>query len=237
MHDLHVVVDYVPTTHAEAAPVPTLAFSSFLAPARPPHPSFAHSQPSALASHRAHAPGSSAAVRCDCAPVQSPPLGACRVCCLSKLRHVTRSSGHPLVHPCPLWFAWSTLTSSLSQLRCRRPVSSPCPGRRLCVPETSLKVTVIAPPLFFPVLHLLARNCSLECSLVRRGPPSVVRSPQSHSQKPDPAIVLAKFSLTSPSIRTDLSRPRSPSLPRLRLRRRRVRGERRPWLPSEGKVP
>jgi hypothetical protein len=94
-------------------PSPPRPFSSCLAPARPPLPSFAHSQPSALASHRAHAPGSSATVRYDHVPIPLPPLGARRVYCLSKLHHVTHSSGRSLVHPHPLWFVWSTLTGSL----------------------------------------------------------------------------------------------------------------------------
>jgi hypothetical protein len=53
----------------------------------------------------------------------------------------------------------------------RRPASSPCPGHRLRVPGPPLKVTVLTPPLFSPVLHLLARDCSPKCSLVRRGLP------------------------------------------------------------------
>jgi hypothetical protein len=114
VHDLRVAVDSAPTTHAEAAPVPTPAFYSCLAPARPPLPSFAHSQPSELASHCAHAAGSSAVVRCDRTSILPPPLGAHHVCCLSKLCHVSRSSGQPLIHLRPLWFAWSTLTDSLS---------------------------------------------------------------------------------------------------------------------------
>jgi hypothetical protein len=79
-------------------PSPPRPFSSCLALACPPLPSFAHSQPSALASHHAHAAGSSAAVCCDRAHVPPPPLGARCVCCLGKLRHITHSSGRPLVH-------------------------------------------------------------------------------------------------------------------------------------------
>jgi hypothetical protein len=214
-----------------AHPHPGL-FSSCLALARPPLSSFTHSQPLALTSHRAHTPGSSATVRCDRASVPPPLLGARRICFLCKLRHVTRSSGRPLVHPRSLWFTWSMLTGSLPQLHRRRPVSSLCPGHRSCVSETSLKVIVLASPLFSPIVHLLARDCSLECSPVRRGLPSAVRPSQSHSHKPDPAIVLAKSSPTSPAIRTDLSRPRSPSLPRLWRRRHRVRGKRHPSLPG-----
>jgi hypothetical protein len=116
-------------------PSPPMAFSSCLAPAH--LPSFAHS-------HRAHAAGSSVAVRCDRALVPPPPLGARRVCCLGKLRHVTHSPGRPLVHPRPLWFAWSTLTGSLSQLHRRRPVSSPCPDH----PQGNRP----SPALIFPCL-------------------------------------------------------------------------------------
>jgi hypothetical protein len=160
-----------------------------------------------------------------------------RVRCLGKLRHITGNSGHPSVRPLPLWFAWSTLTGSLPQLRCHRPMPSPCPDHCSCIPETSLKVTVLAPPLFSHVSHLLARDCSPEYSPVRRGLPFAARSPQSHSHKPDPAIVFARSSPPSPATRTDPSRPRSPSLPRLRPRCRRSRGEHRPWLPGGDKVP
>jgi hypothetical protein len=91
-----------PRRTPRSRPSPPWPFSSRLAPARPPLPSFGHSQPSAPASHRLHAAGSSDAVCCDRVPVPPPPLGAHRVCCLGKLSHITRSSGHPLVHRHPL---------------------------------------------------------------------------------------------------------------------------------------
>jgi hypothetical protein len=196
-------------------------------------------QPSSLAPSLAlrAQPGSSAAAHRSPPPVPRPPLSPRRAHCLGKLCHITSGSGHPLVCPFPLWFAWSALTGSLPQLRRHRPVPSPCPDHCSCVPETSLKVTVLAPPIFFHVSHLLACDCSLEYSPVHRGLPSVVRSPQSHSHKHDPAIVFARSSPTSPVTRTDLSRPRSPSLPCLRRRRRHACWEHRPWLPSEVEVP
>jgi hypothetical protein len=132
-------------------------------------------------------PGSSTAVRRVRAPVLPPPLAARRACCLGKLCLVTRNSGRPSVCPLPLWFAWFTLTSLWSQLCRRRPVSSPCLRCHSCVSETSLKVTVLTPPLFSPVLHLLTRDCSPESSPVRRGLPSAVRSPQSPLHKTEPA--------------------------------------------------
>jgi hypothetical protein len=134
---------------------------------------------------------------------------------------------------------WFTLVPSgslgpRSPVHCRSSTAvDPCPHHA----PTTLKVTVLARPLFSLVSHLLARDCSPECSPVHRGLPSVVRSPQSHSHKSNPAIVLAGSSPSSPAIQTDLSRPRSPGLPCLRRRRRRVRGERRPWLPCEVEVP
>jgi hypothetical protein len=155
-------------------------------------------------------PGSSAAAHRSSPPVPRPLLGARHARCLGKLRHITRNSGHPSIRPLPLWFAWSTLTGSLPHLRHRRPMPSPCPDHRSCVPETSLKVTILTPPLFSPVSHLLARDCSPEYSPVHRGLPSAVQSPQSHSHKPDPAIVFARSSPTSPATPTDLSRPGVP---------------------------
>jgi hypothetical protein len=130
-----------------------------------------------------------------------------------------------------LWFTWSTLTGSLPQLRSRRPVSSPCPGRRSCVPQNSLKVTVLAPPLFSPILHLLARDCSPECSPVRRPVASV---PFTQTQpRHNARQVLPNLS----SYPDRPLAPQEPGLPRLRQRHRRVRMERRRSLPGEVKVP
>jgi hypothetical protein len=188
-------------------------------------------------SRPAHTTRQSAAAHRSSPPVPRPSLSPRRTRSLGKLCHITRSSRHPSVRHFPLWFARSTLTGSLPQLRRRRPVPSPCPGHRSCVPGTSLKVTVLAPPLFSPVSHLPAHDCSPEYSPVRRGLPSAVRSPQSHSHKPDHAIVIARPSPTSLATWTNLSRPRRPSLPRLRRRRRRARGERRPGFLAEIKFP
>jgi hypothetical protein len=104
------------------------------------------------------------------AVVVEPSL--CR--CLDKLRLITRNPGCPSVHPLPLWFAWSMLTGAfLAQPKSRRhrPVSLLCPGRCSLAPESSLKVTVLTPPLISPALHLLTRDCSPEYSPVRRGLP------------------------------------------------------------------
>jgi hypothetical protein len=57
------------------------------------------------------------------------------------------------------------------QFYCCRPASSPCPGHHLRVPGPPLKVTILTPPLFSTVLHLLAHDCSPKCCLVHRGLP------------------------------------------------------------------
>jgi hypothetical protein len=85
-----------------------------------------------------------------------------------------------LIHPFFLWCARSTLTGALlvqTESHRRRPASSPRPCFRSCVPGTPLKVTVLAPPLFSPVSHLLARNYSPEYPPARRELPSTVWPP------------------------------------------------------------
>jgi hypothetical protein len=76
-------------------------------------------------------------------------------------------------------------------------------------------------PLFSPVVHFLARDCSTECPGPQRISPSVVQSPHPRSCYPDPAVVFVRSFLTSLATQTTLSAPRSPSpLHRRRLRRR-----------------
>jgi hypothetical protein len=145
----------------------------FLEPAdtHSPSPAQLHPQPSTLAlslALRARL-GSSTVARRGLALVLWSPSSPRRVRCLGKLRLVTHNPRHPSVRPLPHWFAWSALTGSLPQLCRRRPVPSPCPRCRSRVPEPPLKVTVLTPPLFSPVMHLVARDCSPECSPVRRG--------------------------------------------------------------------
>ena len=115
-----------------------------------------------------------------------------RACSFDKLRRITRGSGRPLIRPFLLWIAWSALIGALlaqPESRRRRPASSPRPSLRSCVHGTSLKVTVLAPPLLFPVSHLPARDCSPEYSSFRRGLPFAIWSSQPRSHKTDPAIV------------------------------------------------
>jgi hypothetical protein len=74
-----------------------------------------------------------------------------RVRSLGKLYRITRSSGHPLIHPFLIWCARSALTGALlvqSESRRRRPASSSRPCFCSCVPGTPLKVTILAPPYF-----------------------------------------------------------------------------------------
>jgi hypothetical protein len=121
--------------------------------------------------------------------------------------------------------------------RRRRPVSSPRPNFRSCVPETPFKVTILDPPLFSPVSHLPTRDCSPEYPTTRRELPSTVWPPHPRSHKTDPAIEFAGPSPISPPTRTVPARPRRPSLPRLWRWRHRARRERRPWLPGGNKTP
>jgi hypothetical protein len=119
-------------------------------------------------------------------------LSPCRARPLGKLRRITRSSGHPSVHPFPLWLVRSALTGALltqPESHHHRPASSSRPSLRLYVLGTSLKVTVLASPLLFHVSHLPARDCSPEYSSVHQGLPSTVWSPQPRSHKTDPVIV------------------------------------------------
>jgi hypothetical protein len=72
-------------------------------------------------------PGSSAAARRGLAPVLRSPSSHRHVCCLGKLRLITRNPGHPSAHPLPLWFAWSALTGAfLAQPESRRCRLKPC---------------------------------------------------------------------------------------------------------------
>jgi hypothetical protein len=85
-------------------PSPPWPFSSCPAPAHPPLPSLAHSQPSALAWHHAHT-REFHGTRRGLAPVLRSPSSPRRARCLGKLHLVTRNSGHASVCPFSLWFA------------------------------------------------------------------------------------------------------------------------------------
>jgi hypothetical protein len=138
-------------------------------------------------SRPAHTTRQSAATHRSSPPVPRPSLSPRRAHSLGKLYHITHSSRHRLVRPFLLWFAWSTLTDSLPQLRRRRPVPSPCPGHRSCVLGTSVKVTVLASPLFSPVSHLPARDCSPEYSQsTEDSPPSSGRLSPVHTNPTPP---------------------------------------------------
>jgi hypothetical protein len=138
-------------------------------------------------------------------------LSPCRALSLDKLHRITHSSGRPLVRPFLLWFAQSAFTGALlaqPESRRRRPTSSPRPSFRSCIPGTPLKVTVLAPPLFSPDSHLLARDCSPEYPRVRRELPSTVWPPHPRSHKTNTAIEFARPSPTFPTTWTDPSHPR-----------------------------
>jgi hypothetical protein len=174
------------------------------------------------------------------AAVPRPSLRPRRVRSLGKLRRITRGSGRPLIRPFLLWCARFALTGALLvqlESRCRRPTSSLHPSFCSCVPGTPLKVTVLARPLFpLSRIYLPAiAHRSILWPTENSPPPSVRLTPRSH--KTDPAIEFARPSPTSPATRTDPSRRRRPSLPRLRQCRRRARVERRPWLPGGDKTP
>jgi hypothetical protein len=102
VHDLRVVVDSAPTTHAKVAPVPTPAFSSSPVPplALRPH-SRTRTTPSPISCSLAH-PRSSTAVCHGLGPVSRPSSGPRRVHCPSELHLDTSNSGHTSVRPFPL---------------------------------------------------------------------------------------------------------------------------------------
>jgi hypothetical protein len=186
--------DFRPRPHAP---------ESFLDPAlvHSPCPAQLRPQPSTLVlslAQRVHL-RSSVAARHGLAPILRSPSSPHLVHCLGKLRLITCNPGRPSVCPLPLWFAWSALIGAfLTQPQfCRcRPASLSCPERRSRVPEPPLKVTVLTPPLFSPVLHLLARDCSPECSPVCRGLPLHRPAASPLFCCPDPAIVFAESSPT-----------------------------------------
>jgi hypothetical protein len=83
--------------------------------------------------------------------VPRPPLSPRRVCGLGKHRHITYSSGRPLIRPFLLWVARSTLIEALlaqPESRRRRPASSPPPRRPPSIPRFALVVSNLPAPLF-----------------------------------------------------------------------------------------
>jgi hypothetical protein len=112
-----------------------------------------------------------------------------------------------------------------------------CLGRRSRVPEPPLKVIVLTPPLISHVMHLAARDCSLECSLVRQGLPlrCLAASIPFTQTRPRHNACQVIPNLSSYPDRPMV--PRSPSLPCLRRLHRLVCGECHPWLTGEGEVP
>jgi hypothetical protein len=116
-------------------------------------PSFTCPSPLSCAFSRAPSPSlalrtcpwSSAAARRGLASVLQSPSSPHHVCCLGKLRLITRNPGRPSARPLRLWFAWSMLTGAFlvqPQFCHRRPASSSCPGLCSRDPEPPLKVTV-----------------------------------------------------------------------------------------------
>ena len=158
VHAPRIAVDSVPTTHAEATPVPTPAFSSCLVP----HSLSSLTRALAAPQHSPHTMCTPRELRLHSS---WSPLSHHRVCCLGELHPVTRDLGHPLIRSLPLCFSRSTLTGPFSappQLGRRRPVTSSCPDRCLRVLKPSLKVTNLTPPLISPCLPSVMHDYSLE---------------------------------------------------------------------------
>jgi hypothetical protein len=105
-----VAMDSVPTTHAEAAPVPPRPFLATQYPTR------SSSSLTCLVMHlstrlapRAHL-GSSTAIRCGLGPVPQPSSGLHHVCCPGELCLDASNSGHPSVRLFPVYISLIELT-------------------------------------------------------------------------------------------------------------------------------
>jgi hypothetical protein len=173
---------------------PPRPISSLLAPARPPLPSFAHSQPSAPASRRAHAQGARPPFTVSARPFRSRRRTSVVliIAVSSASSPATQDTPWPALTPLfPFAHAHRTLVVQPCRPH-RRPRYPLCSCHRSSALESSLKVTHLPVPLIFLSLPCCSRNCSpmraraaavpLHRRRVPSGAPAPVLSP-----KPSPS--------------------------------------------------